>query len=131
MKEIKNQVPWTKSLLEEFIQEAMLTKEEEFLMRTRCAGWSQVKQAMKLNVSTSTISNILVKCKQKYDNLQSQFPDKFPPRITSKVEEAMDTVADTPTDKSQLCRLCKYRKDLDEMSAIELLDCMYDCHFTL
>lgn len=130
-KEIKSQVPWTKTLLEDFIQEAMLTKDEEFVIRTRCSGWSQVKQAMKLNVSTSTVSNLIGSCKKKYDNLNKQFPDRFPERVTSKVEEAMDTSENTPSDKSQLCRTCKYRKDLEHMSAIELLECMDNCNYTL
>ena len=34
-KEIKTQIPWTKLLLEDFIKEAMLTEDEEFVMRTR------------------------------------------------------------------------------------------------
>lgn len=131
MKEIKRQVPWTKSLLESFITEGMPTKDEEFVMRTRCSGWSQVKQSMSLNVSTSTISNIITKCKRKYDYLHQQFPDRFPERVTSKVEEAMDTGECTPSDKSQLCRTCKYRDKLKYMTAIELLDCMDNCHYTL
>ena len=28
-------------------------------MRTRLAGWSQVKQAMERNISTATVSNIV------------------------------------------------------------------------
>lgn len=131
MKEIKRQVPWTRALLESFIAEGMLTKDEEFVMRTRCSGWSQVKQSMSLNVSTSTVSNIIYKCKWKYDNLHQQFPDRFPERKVSKVEEAMDEVENTPSDKSQLCKTCKYRDNLDCMSAIELLECMENCHYTL
>ena len=132
MKELKRQVPWTKTLLEDFIQEAMLTKDEEFVMRTRCSGWSQVRQSMELNVSTSTISNIIYRCKQKYDYLCQQFPDRFPSRTISKVEDAMDTEVNTPSDKSQLCITCKYReKELEDMTALELLDCMSDCHYSL
>lgn len=131
MKEIKNQVPWTKSLLDEFIKEAMLTEDEEFIMRTRCAGWSQVKQAMRLNVSTSTVSNIINKCKRKYDNLQKHYPDRFPIRKVSKVEEVMDTVENTPSDKSVLCRTCKHCKGLDKMTALDLLECMDNCQYTL
>ena len=32
------QVPWNKIILEEFISLALLTKEEEMIMRTRVAG---------------------------------------------------------------------------------------------
>ena len=129
MKQIKKQIPWTKTLLDDFIKEGMLTEDEEFIMRTRTSGWSIVKQSMELNVSTSTVSNIINRCKEKYDNLRNQFPDRFPERIISKVEDAMDTVANTPSDKSQLCRRCYKCKELDNMSAMDLLHCMDDCHF--
>lgn len=99
------------------------------MIRTRTAGWSQIKQAEKLSVSTSTISNMVNRCKIKYDRLHEKFPDRFPPRCISKVEEAMDEVEYTPTDKSQLCKTCKY---FDEhWTADELLNCMYDCKYTL
>lgn len=129
-KEIKTQIPWTKLLLEDFIKEAMLTEDEEFVMRTRCAGWSQVKQSLELNVSTSTISNIIHRCKTKYDNLSRQFPNKFPVRSISKTEEAMDIGERVPSDKSQLCKTCK-RYNLSDMSALDLLECMNNCHYKL
>lgn len=129
MKEIKVQVPWTKTLLDNFIEEGMLTEDEQFLMRTRCAGWSQIKQAEKLNISTSTVSNMVNKCKAKYDRLHEQFPERFPERRVSKVEEAMDEVENTPTDKSQLCRTCKYFNK--NWKADELLNCMNNCEYTL
>lgn len=129
-KEIKTQIPWTKSLLEDFIKEAMHTDDEEFVMRTRCAGWSQVKQSLELNVSTSTISNIIHRCKIKYDNLSQQFPNKFPVRSVSKTEEAMDIGEHVPSDKSQLCRTCK-RHILSDMDALDLLECMNNCHYKL
>lgn len=34
-KAVKRQVPWTKTLLDDFIEEGMLTEDEQFLMRTR------------------------------------------------------------------------------------------------
>lgn len=36
---MSNQVPWNKFILETFISEALLTKDEEMVMRTRVAGW--------------------------------------------------------------------------------------------
>ena len=41
-----HQVPWTKTLLEDFIAEGLLTEDEENIMRTRIAGWSIVKQSI-------------------------------------------------------------------------------------
>lgn len=34
---MSKEVPWSKIILEEFIKEALLSKEEEWIMRTRCA----------------------------------------------------------------------------------------------
>ena len=36
-----HQVLWTKIIVETFIQEAMLSKEEEEVFRTRVAGWTR------------------------------------------------------------------------------------------
>ena len=38
-----HQVPWNKIIVETFIKEAMLTKDEEWILRTRVAGWSRTK----------------------------------------------------------------------------------------
>lgn len=80
-----HQVPWSETILEDFIKEGLLNEDEIFVMRTRLAGWSQVKQSMEMNVSTSTIYNILTRCKKKYDILHKQFPQRFPKRRTSKI----------------------------------------------
>lgn len=40
---MSNEVRWTKLILDTFIAEACLTKEEEMIMRTRVAGWSRTR----------------------------------------------------------------------------------------
>ena len=42
---MKPKVPWTKTMLEKFIEEALLNEDEEKILRTRIAGWSIVKQS--------------------------------------------------------------------------------------
>ena len=74
---MKHKVPWNRTLLEDFIKEGLLTEDEEFIMRTRLAGWSQVRQAMERNISTATVSNIVRRLKDKYNELNEQFPDRF------------------------------------------------------
>ena len=76
---MKHKVPWNRTLLEDFIKEGLLTEDEEFIMRTRLAGWSQVKQAIERSISTATVSNIVRRLKDKYNELSGQFPDRFPP----------------------------------------------------
>ncbi len=64
------QVPWNKLILEEFIELALLNSEEEFVIRTRIAGWSIDQQADKLNVSNSSVNRIIRRLKLKYDKVQ-------------------------------------------------------------
>ena len=56
---MKHKVPWNRTLLEDFIKEGLLTEDEEFIMRTRLAGWSQVKQAMERKLEKCEIKKKL------------------------------------------------------------------------
>ena len=85
-----HQVPWNKIIVETFIEEAMLTKDEEWILRTRGAGWSRTKQAVELNMSITNVDKIISKLKKKYDNVQKYNP-LLPPRKPSDQETWMDT----------------------------------------
>ena len=85
-----HQVPWNKIIVETFIEEAMLTKDEEWILRTRGAGWSRTKQAVELNMSIANVDKIISKLKKKYDNVQKYNP-LLPPRKPSDQETWMDT----------------------------------------
>lgn len=128
-KEIMKQVPWTKTMLEDFIQEALLTEDEAFLMRTRVSGWSQIRQSMEMNISTTKVSSLIKSCKEKYDRVAEQFPDRFPPRKLSKAEEAMDANERTPENNADLCKTCSIFKE--SFTALELINCMNDCHYKI
>lgn len=122
------QVPWSKTILEDFIREGLLSEDEEFVMRTRLAGWSQVKQSLEMNVSTSTISNIINRCKKKYDALHKQFPNRFPRRKKSMIELNLDNKCkDTSIRINNLCTTCD--KDISKMSATDLLQCFENCKY--
>ena len=84
------QVPWNKIIVETFIKEAMLTKDEEWILRTRVAGWSRTKQAVELNMSIANVDKIISKLKKKYDNVQKYNP-LLPPRKPSDQETWMDS----------------------------------------
>ena len=43
---MKTKVPWTKTMLDKFIDECLLTEDEERILRTRIAGWTIVKQSL-------------------------------------------------------------------------------------
>lgn len=83
------EVPWNKLILEEFIKEALLTKEEEMIMRTRVAGWTRTKQSLELGMSLSTIDKIIRRLKDKYDSVQ-KYDVLLPPRKESEAEEYLD-----------------------------------------
>lgn len=80
-------MPWTKSLLDDFIAEAMLSDREIKLMKMRIHGDSVVKQAQELYVSTSTVCRMVIGLRSKYDELHKQMPDRFPYRKPSRFEK--------------------------------------------
>lgn len=88
-----HEVPWNKIILERFIELALLTKEEEMIIRTRVAGWTRVEQSMKFNMSTQKIDRIIRKLKDKYDEVQ-KYDVLLPPRKSSPEEERMDNVSE-------------------------------------
>ena len=85
-----HQVPWNKIIVETFIEEAMLTKDEEWILRIRVAGQSRTKQEVELNMSIANVDKIISKLKKKYDNVQKYNP-LLPPRKPSDQETWMDT----------------------------------------
>lgn len=87
---MSKQVPWDKYILERFIETAVLTKEEEMIMRTRVAGWTITRQSIDLGISESSINRIIKRLKIKYDNVQKYDP-LLPPRKFSAKETYMDT----------------------------------------
>lgn len=85
------QVIWTKKVLEDFIELAMLTEEEAFIMRSRVKGMTVTQQALELNKSESSVHRMINQLKKKYDAVQAEHPDRFPPRKFSAKETYMDT----------------------------------------
>lgn len=84
-----SKIPRNRFIIETFIRDAMLTEEEEKVLRTRVAGWPRSKQAMEFGMSTSTLDRIIRRLKDKYD-LAAKFNPKLPPRKTSEQEQWMD-----------------------------------------
>lgn len=77
-------------IVEEFVKEAILSKEEEMVIRTRAMGWTITKQAMELNMSVDNVNKIIAKLKKKYDAVQ-KYDVLLPPRKESSKELYMDT----------------------------------------
>lgn len=87
---MSHQVNWTQDKLEFFIEKALLNEDEEFIMRTRCKGWTITMQALHLNKSESTVHAMIKKLKSKYDEVQRENPEVLPERKFSAQETFMD-----------------------------------------
>jgi len=85
-----HEVIWTDRLTSLFIEKAMLSEEEAFIIKTRARGYTTSYQADYLGCSVQTVHRMVAKLKQKYDVVQSEFPDEFPKRKISKTETFMD-----------------------------------------
>ena len=125
-------VPWTKSMLDKFIDEALLTKDEEQVLRTRIAGWSIVKQSMEMGLSTATISRIIKNIAKKYKAVQPLYPDIFPPLKESKYEKALN--ATTVSEDTRCTHLLgqfetQCGKDLRNMTVSEIIECQKNCPY--
>lgn len=84
------QVCWTKKIVETFIDEACLTKEEQDILRTRVAGLTISEQSEKFNISVGKVNRIIKRLKWKYDNVQKYCKD-LQVRKESAAELYMDT----------------------------------------
>lgn len=76
-------VQWTRTIVNEFIEEGLLTEEEQKLLRMKVAGWSRVKQAQELKMSLATVDRLHKSLKAKYDAAQKH-SDILPPRAERK-----------------------------------------------
>ena len=64
------QVPWDQRVLDEFIRQALLSEEDQWLMRTRAAGWSRVQQCHAYGMSLATLDRYIRKLKNSYNSVQ-------------------------------------------------------------
>ena len=79
------QIFWTKAVLESFIQEGNLNKRQEFIVRTRAAGYTISKQAEELHLSIDQVNKEIAELKKRYD--VTQITSKIlPPRCKNKTE---------------------------------------------
>lgn len=85
-----HQVKWTKQLTEQFIEMALLSEDEAYIMRSRVKGATVTEQSIHLNKSIPTVHRMISKLKKKYDMVQAENPDVFPKRKASAKETWMD-----------------------------------------
>lgn len=73
------QVPWDQRILDEFIRRALLSEEDQWLMRSRIGGMSRSQQAEHLGLSERSVDRRIRRLKSKYDHVQHG-SDVPPPR---------------------------------------------------
>ena len=125
-------VPWTKTMLNKFIDEALLSDVEEKILRTRIAGWSIIKQSMEMGISTASISRIIKNIQTKYMIIQPQFPNVFPPLKIGKYEQALD--ATTIIEDAHCAHLLdefttQCGKNIKSLSIEEIIECQKKCPY--
>lgn len=84
------QVPWNKFIVERFVELAMLTEEEEEILRSRVDGMTITQQSIKYHMSISKVNKIIARLKKKYDAVE-KYDVMLPPRKFSAEEIYMDT----------------------------------------
>ena len=129
---MRPKVPWTKTMLEKFVDEALLTEDEEKVLRTRIAGWSIVKQSMEMGLSTASVSRLIQSIRKKYKAIQPKFPDIFPPLKQTKYEKALD--AFSVFEDIHCIQLLeqfetKCGKDTRNMGINEIIECQKNCPY--
>lgn len=82
---MSHEVLWSKFIVEQFEESAMLTDFERLVLRTRVAGWSISKQSLEFHCSESTINRTVATLKRKYDNAQKD--NVLLPKRKKSVEE--------------------------------------------
>lgn len=86
-----HQVPWTKQIIEEFTDLALLNNDEVEILTMRAQGKTILQQSMKLGLTEAAINSITKRLKFKYDMVQphSKFmpPRKFSSQETYRKEE--------------------------------------------
>lgn len=65
-----HEVPWDRRIVEEFIDQAMLSYDEQWLLRTRIQGMPRCQQADVLGLSERSLDRMIRRLKNKYDRAQ-------------------------------------------------------------
>lgn len=79
------QVPWDQQILDEFIRRALLSEEDQWLLRSRIGGMSRSQQAEHLGLSERSVDRRISRLKSKYDHVQPG-SSGLPPRRRRAVD---------------------------------------------
>lgn len=74
-----HQVPWDNQIVEEFASRAMLSEDEQWILKTRIRGMPRYQQAEALGISERSLDRMIRRLKSKYDRVQPR-SGILPPR---------------------------------------------------
>lgn len=78
------QILWTKKIVDTFIKEGMLTKEEREVLLLRVQWYTIAETSELMNISDSKVNRIIRRLKIKYDNLQGTLEELHKRKETTK-----------------------------------------------
>lgn len=79
------QILWTKKIVDTFVKEGMLTKEERDVLLLRVQWYTIAEQAEMLNISDNKVNRITMRLKIKYDDLHGTIKEL--PKRTETTKE--------------------------------------------
>lgn len=88
---MRTRVNWNEELYQNFIKYAMLSERDQEILRMRIMEYTMTEIADETGWSLSTVKRRVDGLLKKYDEVQSQHPDIFPPKRLSEEEQYMDT----------------------------------------
>lgn len=72
------QIPWTKRRYDRFLEVAILTDDEKSVLEDRVIkNMSRVQISMLMNVSLATVDRTIKSLREKYDQVQTEYPTEF------------------------------------------------------
>lgn len=72
------QIPWTKRKYDRFLEVAILTDDEKSILEDRVIrNMSRVQMSMRYNVSVATVDRTIKSLREKYDQVQEEYPGEF------------------------------------------------------
>lgn len=88
---MRTKVNWNEELYQNFVRYAMLSQDYQNILRMRIMEFTMTEIAEETGWSLSTVKRRVESLLRKYDEVQVQHPDIFPPKRLSVEEQYMDT----------------------------------------
>ena len=88
---MRRKVNWNEELYQNFVKYAMLNEDYQTILRMRIMEYTMTEIAYSTGWCLSTVKRRVDVLLEKYDKIQAQYPDIFPPAEESETEKYMNT----------------------------------------